>query len=214
MKLYTYFRSTAAYRVRIALNYKGIRYDSIPVHLLRGGGEHNRAEYLTKNPDGLVPALDVGTDVLAQSLAIIEYIEETTPNPALLPCTAVDRAYVRGLAQSIACDIHPLNNLRVQQYLKNQLNIDSEHVQAWYEHWVTTGFSSIEQRLAKHPSTGRCCFGDSPSLADLCLIPQVYNAVRFNCAMDDFPTILRINDYCLSLPAFQAASVQQQPDAV
>jgi len=213
MILSTYFRSTAAYRVRLALNIKGVDHELVPVHLLRDGGEHKTADYLDKNPDGLVPALETQGQVLAQSLAIIEYLEETHPEPPLLPGSALDRAYVRGLAQTIASDIHPLNNLRVLQYLMNNLNSTENQKQRWYEHWVATGFRSIETRLARNQHTGLCCFGDTPTLADVCLIPQVYNAERFNCPMGDYPTIKRINTHCLSLPAFALSAPDQQPDA-
>jgi maleylacetoacetate isomerase len=213
MELYSYFRSTAAYRVRIALNLKGLDYDILPVHLLRDGGQQKSADYLAKNPDGLVPALATEDQVLSQSIAILEYLEETYPNPALLPEHSLDRAYVRAIAQSVACDIHPLNNLRVLQYLTNTLAVNDEQKKAWYHHWVATGFSSIETRLARESRAGLCCFGDSPTLADACLIPQVYNAKRFDCPLHDYPTILRINDHCLTLDAFDAARPEHQPDA-
>ena len=212
MKLSTYFRSTAAYRVRIALNLKGIEHELVPVHLLRDGGEHKTEGYLSKNPDGLVPALENDGHVLAQSIAILEYLEETHPQPALLPEDPIDRAYLRGLAQSIACDIHPLNNLRVLQYLVNTLEASEEQKLAWYHHWVGSGFKGIEARLANDARTGLCCYGDTPTIADVCLIPQVYNAKRFNCPLDDYPTIMRINDHCLGLEAFDVSTPDKQPD--
>ncbi len=213
MILTSYFRSTAAYRVRIALNLKGLDHQLKPIHLLRAGGEHKTPEYLSKNPDGLIPTLETEGRVLAQSIAILEYLEETYPEPALLPSNPLDRAYLRGLAQTIASDIHPLNNLRVLQYLVKQLGASEEQKLNWYHHWVATGFSGLETRLANNENTGLCCFGDSPSIADVCLIPQVYNAVRFDCPLEDYPTIMRINRHCLELDAFAKAVPDKQPDA-
>lgn len=214
LKLYTYFRSTAAYRVRLALTLKGLDYDAVPVHLLKKGGEHKQSEYLEKNPGGLVPALETDDAVLAQSLSIIEYLDETWPEPTLLPRSPLQRAQVRAFAQSIACDIHPLNNLRVLQYLKRNLGADEDAVQTWYEHWIAQGFRGVEEILARQQHGGDFCFGDSPGLADICLIPQVYNAVRFNCPLDDYPNIRRIDRHCRSLPAFAAAAPDRQADAV
>lgn len=213
MKLSTYFRSTAAYRVRIALNLKGIDYELVPVHLLRNGGEQKSSAYLEKNPDGLIPALETEGRVLAQSMAILEYLEETHPEPPLLPSGSLDRAYLRGLAQTIVSDIHPLNNLRILKYLKNDLALTEDQKNDWYRHWVATGFESIEARLARDVNTGLCCFGDTPSIADVCLIPQVFNAVRFDCPMHEYPIIRRINEYCLGLDAFAKAAPNLQPDA-
>ncbi|RBP53798.1 maleylacetoacetate isomerase [Arenicella xantha] len=213
MKLSSYFRSTAAYRVRIALNLKQVDYDIIPVHLVRNGGEQKSAAYRHKNPEGLVPALEVQGSVLSQSLAIIEYLEEVYPEPALLPSEPLLRAYVRGLAQAITSDIHPLNNLRVLQYLVKELDVTEQQKLAWYQHWVATGFSGLETRLATSPRTGDYCLGATPGIADLCLVPQVYNAQRFNCDMSDYPTISRINEACLALQAFQQAAPEQQVDA-
>lgn len=213
MKLASYFRSTAAYRVRIALNVKGVDYETLPVHLLRNGGEQRSAEYKLKNPEGLVPALEVDSTVLSQSLAIIEYLDEVYPNPRLLPNTALERAHARGIAQSIACDIHPLNNLRVLQYLVKELDVSDTQKQAWYSHWVDSGFSALETRLAHSHLTGEFCLGNTPSIADICLVPQVYNALRFNCPMDNYPTINRINANCLALKSFQLAAPEQQIDA-
>lgn len=213
MKLTTYFRSTAAYRVRVALNLKGIEHELEPIHLLRDGGEHKTPEYLDKNPDGLIPTLETQGRMLAQSMAILEYLEEKYPQPALLPEDLFDRAYLRGLAQTIASDIHPLNNLRVLQFLTNDLGVSEEQKIAWYHHWVASGFKGIETRLARNEKTGLCCFGDTPTLADVCLIPQVYNAVRFKCPLDDYPTIMRINEHCLSLDAFADAVPDKQADA-
>ncbi|GHA13751.1 maleylacetoacetate isomerase [Arenicella chitinivorans] len=213
MKLASYFRSTAAYRVRIALNLKQIDHSLVPIHLLRNGGEHKQPNYQSQNPEGLVPALFIEDRVLSQSLAILEYLDETHPTPPLLPGDPLDRAYVRGLALSICCDIHPLNNLRVLQYLSGDLNASDEQKNAWYQHWIATGFSALETRLANHDSTGEFCFGDTPSMADLCLVPQVYNANRFNCPLDDYPIIQRINARCLQEPSFTLAAPENQVDA-
>lgn len=213
MKLTTYFRSTAAYRVRIGLNLKGLDHQLVPVHLLRDGGEHKSEEYLAANPDGLIPSLETQGRVLAQSMAILEYLEEVHPTPSFLPSDPFDRAYLRGIAYNIICDIHPLNNLRVLQYLTNQLGANEESKSDWYRNWIDAGFTGIETRLAGSSHTGACCFGDAPTLADVCLIPQVYNAKRFDCPLDDYPTITRINDHCLSLPAFAAAAPHVQADA-
>jgi len=213
MILNTYFRSTAAYRVRIALNLKGLAHELLPVNLLNDGGEHKTPEYLAKNPDGLVPTLETENRVLAQSIAILEYLEETYPKPALLPENPLDRAYLRGLAQTIASDIHPLNNLRVLQYLINDLGVSEEQKLKWYHHWVVSGFKGLETRLAQNEHTGYCCFGDTPTFADVCLIPQIYNAVRFNCPLDDYPTIQAINAHCLQLEAFAQSVPDIQPDA-
>jgi len=213
MKLYSYFRSSAAYRVRIALNLKGLPYDYAPVHLLRGGGEQLTPEYRRVGPDGIVPSLVDGDLVLQQSLAIIEYLEETHPAPALLPDTPGDRAYVRAIALQIACEIHPLNNLRVLKYLKHSLNVSDEAKDAWYRHWVTNGFDVLESRLAADARTGKFVYGDTPTMADLALIPQVFNAQRFKVDMLPYPTIQRIYDEALQLDAFVRASPERQPDA-
>lgn len=213
LKLSTYFRSTAAYRVRIALNIKGLKHTLIPVHLLRDGGEHKTPEFLNKNPDGLIPALDVDNRVLAQSMAIIEYLEETYPEKPLLPAESTLRAYIRGLTQTVSCDIHPLNNLRVLKFLVNEMGISEQQKALWYQHWIAEGFSSLETRLATNDHTGLCCVGDTPTMADCCLIPQVYNAIRFGCPLDNYPTIQRINTYCLSLDAFDTSRPENQFDA-
>lgn len=217
MKLYSYFRSSASYRVRIALNLKGLAYDIVPVHLLRNGGEQFSPEYRQLNPDALVPALvDDAIDspiALTQSLGIIEYLEETHPEPPLLPKDALDRAFVRGIALSIACDIHPINNLRVLRYLVRNLNVSEDDKNAWYRHWCEQGLASIETTLARDPRVGKFCYGDTPTLADCCLVPQVANAQRLNCDLTRMPTILRINETCLSLEAFAKAAPANQPDA-
>ncbi|MDH4030632.1 MAG: maleylacetoacetate isomerase [Chromatiales bacterium] len=211
--MYTYWRSSAAYRVRIALNIKGVEYDSRSVHLVRDGGEQHSPAYRQINPQGLVPALVHEDRIYSQSLAIIEYLEERYPEPSLLPRDPGDRARVRGLAQMVACDIHPLNNSRVQKYLVGELGLGDEQKLAWYRHWITLGFGAIEARLDQDGYTGRFCHGDTAGLADLCLVPQVYNAERFGCDVSVFPTITRINAACLELDAFLRATPESQPDA-
>ena len=200
--------------MRIALNLKGMPYTAVPVHLVKDGGQHRSAAYRARNPQALVPAFELedGT-VLTQSLAIMEYLDEVQPEPALLPADAIGRARVRALAQAIACDLHPVNNLRVLQYLSQQLGISAEQKDAWYRHWVATGLQGLEALLADHPSTGRFCHGDTPTLADCCLVPQLYNARRFQCPLDAYPTIQRIAAACETLPAFQQAVPEVQPDA-
>lgn len=214
MKLYSYFRSSASYRVRIALNLKGLSCDLVPVHLLRDGGEQLRPEYRRLNPDALVPALQLDEGaVLTQSLAIIEYLEETHPTPALLPAGALDRAWVRSIALAIACDIHPINNLRVLRYLVGEMKLSEDDKNRWYRHWVEQGLAAVEQMLAFDPRTGRFCLGDTPGLADCFLVPQIANAQRMQCDLSRIPTLVRINDACLALEAFAAASPARQPDA-
>ena len=213
MKLYDYFRSSAAYRVRIALNLKGLAYDAVPVHLTRGGGEQLGEAYRAINPSALVPALQDGDQVITQSLAIIEYLDETHPAPPLLPADALGRARVRSLALAIACDIHPINNLRVLRYLVKQGGLSEEAKNAWYIHWVQEGFAALEQRLADDAATGAFCHGASVTMADCLLVPQVFNAVRFGIDMAPYPTIARIDAACQALPAFAAAHPSQQPDA-
>ena len=213
MKLYTYFRSSAAYRVRIALNLKGLAYDAVPVHLVKDGGQHRKPDYLALNPAGLVPALEVDGQVLSQSLAIIEYLDETQPAPPLLPADALGRARVRSIAQAIACDIHPINNLRVLRYLKREFGASDAQKDAWYRHWVETGLAAVEAMLAHDPRTGRFCHGDAPGLGDCCLVPQVFNARRFECRTDDLPTVMRIVEACEALDAFRAAAPGNQPDS-
>jgi maleylpyruvate isomerase len=213
MKLYSYFRSSAAYRVRIALNLKGLAYEYAPIHLLRDGGQQLKAEYRQLNPDGIVPTFIDGDDVLTQSLAIIEYLEEAHPEPALLPGTPLDRAFIRSVALQIACEIHPVDNLRVLKYLKHTLKVGDEAKDAWYLHWLESGFESLEKRLSNDSRVGKLCFGDTPTLADLCLVPQVYNARRFNLDMNRYPTIERIADHAAQIDAFARAAPGQQPDA-
>ncbi|GLU32894.1 maleylacetoacetate isomerase [Trinickia caryophylli] len=213
MQLYSYFRSSAAYRVRIALNIKGLDYEYLPVHLLRSGGEQLSADYRKLHPDALVPTFVDGDAVLQQSLAIVEYLEETHPEPPLLPRAPLDRAYVRAVAMQIACEIHPLDNLRVLRYLVHELGVSDEARNRWYRHWIESGFASLEARLALDSRTGTCVFGDAPTLADACLVPQVFNANRFGIDLTPYPTIRRINDYASSLDAFVRAAPGAQPDA-
>jgi maleylacetoacetate isomerase len=213
LKLYTYFRSSSAYRVRIALNLKGLPYESVPVHLLRGGGEQHASSYAQLNPAELVPTLVDGDLALSQSLAIMEYLDEAHPSPPLLPGNALDRARIRTMAQSIACEMHPLNNLRVLQYLQREHQLDEAAKAHWYRHWITLGFTALEAQLS-HPDTGTFCHGNTPTLADCCLVPQVFNARRFDTPLDTFPTIRRIEAACLALEPFQRAAPEAQADAV
>ena len=212
MKLYDYFRSSAAYRVRIALNLKGVAPEREFVHLRRN--VQRSEDYLALNPQGLVPMLATdGGAVLTQSLAIIEYLDEAYPAPPLLPATTAERARVRGIALEIACDIHPLNNLRVLQYLKNTLGVSEEQKDAWYKYWIDVGLEALETRLARDPATGRFCHGDAPTLADICLVPQLANARRMNIDVGPYPTLTRIEAAAISLPAFVDAAPAKQPDA-
>ena len=213
MKLYTYFRSSAAYRVRIALNLKGLSYQAVPVHLLKGGGEQHQEEYRRINPSGLLPAFQDDWITLTQSMAIIEYLEEAHPTVPLLPQDAPGRARVRELAQIIGCDIHPINNLRVLSYLVKQLGLSEQAKTEWYRHWVIEGFQSLEAHLARDPGAGPFCHGDRPTIADCYLVPQVFNAQRFDIDVAAFPNIARINALCTDLPAFKAAHPSRQPDA-
>lgn len=213
LELYTYYRSSAAYRVRIALHLKGLPYTAVPVHLLHGGGQQHSPAYAALNPAQLVPTLVDGELALGQSLAIMEYLEETQPGPALLPSTALARARVRALAQSVACDIHPLNNLRVLQYLEHTLHLDAPARADWYRHWVSLGLTTLEALLHRHPDTGVFCHGDTPTLADCCLVPQLANARRFATPLDAFPTLLRIEAACQTLSAFARAAPAAQADA-
>lgn len=211
MLLYGYFRSSAAYRVRIALNLKGLAYDYRFIHLQKN--DQLSPEYAGINPQKLVPALDDGGHLLTQSLAIIEYLEETRPQPALLPRDPVERARVRALAQAIACDIHPINNLRVLRYLVKELGVAEDKKDAWYRHWVEDGLQAVETMLARDAATGRFCHGDSPTLADICLVPQVANARRFKCDLSACPTVERIAAECAKVEAFARAAPDKQPDA-
>ena len=210
MRLYTYFRSSAAYRVRIALALKGLDYEPAFVNLLEG--EQRAAAYRAVSAQGLVPALEDEANVLTQSLAIIEYLDERHPEPPLLPRDILGRARVRALALAIACDIHPLNNTRVLQYLEERLKLDREARLAWYRHWIAEGFEALE-RMLDHPATGAFCHGDAPTLADVALVPQLANARRFGCELAPYPRITRIDAACGALPAFAQAAPANQPDA-
>lgn len=214
LTLHSYFRSSASYRVRIALNLKGLPYQYVSVHLLKDGGQQHTPDYQRVNPAQLVPTLVEDGHAIVQSLAIMEYLEETHPEPPLMPRDALGRARVRALAQSVACEIHPLNNLRVLQYLDNDLKLDEATKATWYRHWITLGFTAIEAMLAHDPSTGTYCHGNTPGLADCCLIPQIANSRRFDTPLDAFPTIRRIEQACLALEPFAKAAPQLQPDAV
>ena len=209
--LHGYFRSSTSFRVRIALNLKGVAYDQTFRHLRKG--EQRAPDYLRLNPQGLLPTLEIDGQTLTQSLAILEYLEETRPEPALLPKDVVGRARVRSLAYALALEIHPINNLRVLEDLKTRFGADDEAAAAWFRHWVAVTFGPLETRLATEPQTGKFCHGDTPTLADLCLVPQVINNIRFKVDMAPYPTISRINAACLELEAFKAALPANQPDA-
>ncbi len=211
MKLHNYFRSSASFRVRIALALKGLPYDYLPVHLAKG--EHKQPGYADIAADGLVPLLELDDGTrLSQSMAIIEYLDEQYPEPALLPADALGRARVRALAQSIACEIHPVNNLRVLKYLTHELKLAEDAKNTWYRHWVRVGLEAFERQLTQLPA-GRFCFGDTPTLADCCLVPQIYNAQRFNTPLDGLPRTMAAFDACMALPAFQVAHPAACPDA-
>jgi maleylacetoacetate isomerase len=212
VNLYSYFRSSAAYRVRIALNLKNLSYEVVPVHLLREGGQQHAPEFTSKSPAHMVPVLEDNSHMLTQSLAIMEYLEETHPNPALLPSNAVERALIRALALDIACDTHPLANLRVMQYLSTELKLDESVRTQWSKLWVMTGLGVVEKKLAARPR-GDFCFGNTPSLADCCLIPQVFNARRLSCDLATLPNVSEIFERCMQLPAFQRAAPERQIDA-
>ncbi|NBB91947.1 MAG: maleylacetoacetate isomerase [Gammaproteobacteria bacterium] len=213
MVLYSYWRSSASYRVRMALNLKGLDYEIRPVHLVRDGGEQYADDYAALNPQQLVPTLLDGETVVTQSLAMLEYLDERHPEPALLPADPAGRARVRAIAQAIACEIHPLNNLRVLKYLTGTAGLDEDAKLAWYRHWTEAGLAAVE-RLLDSPQTGRFCHGDEPGLADCCLLPQVYNAERFECDIDALAEIRRICDALKSIPSVADAMPDNQPDAV
>ena len=211
MKLYTYFRSSAAFRVRIALNLKGLQYEPQLVSLPKGA--HRQPEYARVNPQALVPMLQTDDGLqLAQSLAIIEYLEEVHPRPALLPEEIPGKARVRSLSFLVACEIHPLNNLRTLQYLKRELKLGEDQVNAWYRHWIADGLAKLEAEL-KSPLTGRFSHGDAPTMADCCLVPQIFNARRYDCDLAPYPTVVRVFDACMKLAAFERAQPSMQPDA-
>ena len=211
MKLYTYFRSSAAFRVRIALNLKGLAYEPEFVHLAKG--EHRKPEYGSINAQGLVPTLILNDGTrLNQSLAIMEYLEETHPKPALLPADSVAKARVRSLSDLIACEIHPLNNLRVLQHLKRALGQSDDQVNAWYRHWIADGLAKFEAELAGGKK-GRFCYGDAPTIADCCLAPQIFNAKRYACDLAPYPSTMRVFEQCMKLEAFDRAQPSKQPDA-
>lgn len=214
LRLYGYWRSSAVYRVRIALNLKKLDYENFPVHLVRDGGEQHAAPYRDLNPQELVPVLLHGSRILRQSMAIIEYLDETfSTGVSLMPATARDRERVRAISQMIASEMHPLNNLRVQQYLENTLGVSEAKREEWTRHWIRTGFEALEHILGDNPSTGDYCDGEGPTMADCCLVPQVYVANRFGVDLAPYPTIRRINATCLALEAFEAARPENQPDA-
>ncbi|WP_162589765.1 maleylacetoacetate isomerase [Variovorax sp. RA8] len=210
MKLYTYFRSSASFRVRIALNLKGLDYDYLPVHIARG--EHKTGPFSAISPDMLVPLLKDDGERFTQSMAIIEYLDEIHPEPALLPHDPVGRAHVRALAQSIACEIHPLNNLRVLKYLVRELKIGDDAKNTWYRHWVREGMLAFERQLAQRPAS-LYCWGDTPTLADCCLVPQVFNGQRFDCDFSGLPRTMAAFEACMQLDAFQRAQPSRCPDA-
>jgi maleylacetoacetate isomerase len=211
VKLYTYFHSSASYRVRIALNLKGIAHDQAFIHLQKA--EHSAPAFKALNPAGLVPALEDGGHVIAQSLAIIEYLDETQPGPKLIPQSPLERAYVRAFSQIVACEIHPVNNLRVLNHLRASYSLDQEAINAWYRHWIAEGFAMMEGMLAREKRAGQYVLGEQVTMADCCLVPQVFNAQRYKCDLSAFPTVMRIHENCEKLEAFAAAHPMRQPDA-
>lgn len=212
-KLYSYYRSSAAYRVRIALNIKNLTYEYQAIPLKQSGDNVFIQQYSPINPQRMVPVLQDNGNRIYQSLAIMEYLEEVYPEISILPKAHLDKAYVRGIAQIIACDIHPLNNLRVLRFLENECHVNEDEKLHWYRHWVSEGLMAIETILKSAHHVGKCCYHDMPTMADMCLIPQVYNAKRFQCALENYPIINRIYDYCITLPAFIEAAPENQPDA-
>jgi maleylpyruvate isomerase len=213
MKLYTFFRSSASYRVRIALNLKGLSSEQAPIHLRRSGGEQFTAAYKAVNPQALVPALEDGGRVLTQSLAIVEYLDEKYPQPPLLPSDPADRALVRSMALVIACEVHPIQNLRVLNHVKKEYNQTDDQVNRWAQHWINLGLSALEQLIVAQPKRAKFCFGDTPTLADICLVPQLGNARRYGCDLSQYPTLLQIEKTCMALPAFSNAAPEKQPDS-
>jgi maleylpyruvate isomerase len=213
MKLYTFFRSSASYRVRIALNLKGLDYEQAPIHLRRGGGEQLKPAYTAINPQALVPALEDNGHVFSQSLAIIEYLEERYPKPPLLPSDAAERAIVRSMALLIACEVHPIQNLRVLNHLKSDHKQSDDDTIRWARHWINLGLSALEKMIVSLSKQDKFCFGDTPTMADLCLVPQLANARRFGIDLPAYPKLLAIEAACMSLPAFANAAPERQPDA-
>lgn len=213
MKLYSYWRSSAAYRARIALNLKGLPYELVPVNIAPGGSEQHTPGYHAVNPQRMVPVLVDGERVIRQSLAIVEYLDESYSGARLLPVTARERARARSLALVVACDIHPLNNTRVLQWLEAEFNTPQVERERWVRHWIEAGLEALEDLLAGNPSTGAFCEGDTPSIADICLAPQCYNAQRFMVDLTRYPTVKRIYEQCLTVPAFDRARPENQPDA-
>lgn len=214
MILYSYFRSSAAYRVRIGLNLKGLDYQIKPVHLLKDGGQQHQPDYVQVNPVQLLPALDDDGLIITQSLAILEYLDERYPELPLLPKASAERAWARSVAQTVACDIHPLNNLRVLQYLKNELHAEEDARNEWYRHWVSVGLQGLEALVQRHGKKAQSfIFGDIPGIAEICLVPQLFNARRFEIDLTAFPRLLAIEEKCLELSAFQKAAPDRQPDA-
>jgi maleylacetoacetate isomerase/maleylpyruvate isomerase len=213
IQLYSFWRSSAAFRVRIALNLKNIEHEIIPVHLLKDGGGQRSPEYASKNPNRLVPLFTDGAHTIHQSLAIIEYLEEVQSNPPLLPQSAIDRAWVRSVAMDIAIEIHPINNLRVLKYLMKTLGVSAESKDAWSQHWMTVGLESLEKQLSQDTRVGRFAYGDQPSLIDICLVPQIFNALSAKLDMKSYPTLMKIFDECMTLPAFIDAAWENQIDA-
>ncbi len=212
-QLYSFWRSSAAFRVRIALNLKNLNYEVIPIHLVKNGGEQISPEYSRMNPNRLVPLYSDGTHTIHQSLAIIEYLEETHPSPSLLPKNPIDRAWVRSLAMDIAIDIHPISNLRVLRYLMKTLGIDGDAKDAWYQHWMVLGLESLETQLSSDSRVSRFAYGDQPGLIDICLIPQIFNALSVKLDMSAYPTLMKIFNECMKLPEFMNASWEKQIDA-
>ncbi|MBT9525798.1 MAG: maleylacetoacetate isomerase [Rhizobacter sp.] len=211
MELYSYFRSSASFRVRIALALKGLAYDYVPVHLVKS--EQLKPPFNTLSPTQLVPLLKDGDALISQSIAIIEYLDETHPQPPLLPADALGRARVRALALDIACEIHPLNNLRVLRYLTREMKLSEDDKNRWYRHWVESGLEAVERQLAGNPAAGRFCHGDTPTMADVLLVPQIFNAQRMDCRLDHVPTVMQVFAECMKLDAFTAAQPSACPDS-